>query len=685
MQQISKLAPPKQVDRAMLPYIAIIVLFFLLLVVALLFVLEFRSQSRQIEQNQEQISSLKAKSLTGATLVQERGRLEGQLAVAQQQVADSSGLLPGSDVEVAVLQRILEAARLSGVELSTLTEEGPPVQEGSLVGWRYEIAALGPLMQLTDFVTRLEQEAFPAAFVSEPFLTENREGRYVLTGLLTVYGSTLSTSPLVEGSPLPSADGAQLRAEAQDALNQRDYERALSLLLRLKAQEPGAADVDQLLYNAYVAYGMSLLTQDRSEAAKSQCEAALAINPNGQEAVQCLLAVSQRITPTEGAIAGNQTPGAQETVLVASLTPTPLGADASPTLVPTVPPPPTRTPAPPPPPPATQTTLPTFTPLPTNTAGPSPTSGPSPTITMTPTEGPSPTPTLPVTPYPYPFGVMGTFYQPNCGLTQVKGTIRDSSGGAVNGVTVRVWFDGAQPDQFYSRPSGTDPTRGAGEWDVVLANYPKAGRWYVAVVDRSTGTLLSEAATVETDDGPCKPGQSGRQIVIQDFVRISGAVGTALPTSTPSVVPSTTTIPTMTTTPTATPTVSPTATQLPFQYDKDEVPDKEILYGASNQITSTLQVADDVKIRQLRVYLSIVHNDMGDLQIDLYHPDGTRIRIHAVDEDKGKSSLSWLTLSGNALAMVQGKSAQGEWKVTIQDRYEPNNGTFRSWTLEVYP
>nr|MBA3532961.1 proprotein convertase P-domain-containing protein [Ardenticatenales bacterium] len=557
------------------------------------------------------------------------------------------------------------------------------------------LAATGELDRLTDFVRRLEEEAFPAAYVTDPLLSEDQNGNYVLGGTLTVYGSTLSP-PTVATPAGPPMSGEELRAQAAAALAAQDYEQALSFLLRLKQAEPNASDVDQLLYNAYVAYGQALLAQGNALSAREQCGAASTINPNGPEALNCLLAVSQRIqltptTPTPpGPIAANQTPGAVTSPAAGTASETPtVAAELTPTSVPTVAPPPTRTqpPAPPPvqptqPPAPTQAPPATFTALPTVAGTPSP----SVTVAASPTEGPSPTATLYVTPNPNPFGAMGTFYQPNCGLTQIKGTVRDSGGTAVNGVTIRVWYDGAQPNEIYSLPSGGDIKRGPGEWDVVLANYPKPGTWYIAVVDRNTGAVLSDVVTAITDDGPCKPGESGRQIVTQDFLKFGIVAGTPVSASPTTVSGTPAPSATATATPTATATVSPSATVLPILYLKDETPNKLIPDGPGGVITSTIIITDQLTIRELRVFPNIEHQDVGDLQIDIIHPDGTRIRIHKQGDSPGSTSLRrWFDITGAALSLVKGKSAVGTWTLEIKDTIEGKTGSLYSWSLEIYP
>ncbi|MGH2541722.1 MAG: hypothetical protein ACRDIB_02925, partial [Ardenticatenaceae bacterium] len=86
---------------------------------------------------------------------------------------------------------------------------------------------------------------------------------------------------------------------------------------------------------------------------------------------------------------------------------------------------------------------------------------------------------------------------PNCGLTQIFGTVLDSAGNPKSGVRVRVtWQDGSAEtvSGSYVRPE----TNASG-WDFTLDSRAKAGTWQVMLVDES-GNLLSEPLTVFTTD-----------------------------------------------------------------------------------------------------------------------------------------------------------------------------------------
>ncbi|MGB0386970.1 MAG: family 10 glycosylhydrolase [Ardenticatenaceae bacterium] len=328
-------------------------------------------------------------------------------------------------------------------------------------------------------------------------------------------------------------------------------------------------------------------------------------------------------------------------------------------------------------------------------AGPYATPALVPSLSQTPVPSPSHTPTTTVTQTPTntpvvdnspPFIALSPSYLPNCGLTQIKGTIRDQvSNSLINGVTVRVWFDGASEDQFSSNPSGSQG-QPAGEWNVVLDNRAKKGEWYVQIVDGETTAALSERQTVFTDTGPCRPGENGHQVVIQDFLQRAGP-GTPIPTATMTNTPG----PTNTPSPTNTPTASPTSTPTPLisiQNEDVEIPD-DSLNGAESRIT----ISDTVTIRQVRIYVHVVHSDTAQIEMDLIHPDGTRVRLHSQGQNQGQNEIDqWFDSNDADLDTLAGKPSRIEdqpggdiWRLQIIDSFEGQVGQLLSWQMEIYP
>jgi hypothetical protein len=155
----------------------------------------------------------------------------------------------------------------------------------------------------------------------------------------------------------------------------------------------------------------------------------------------------------------------------------------------------------------------------------------------------TPTPSGPI----YDFLQKGSVtWEPNCGLTMIKGQVFDGSGAPKAGVTVKVWANG-WPGAVSA------PARGDGYWDMLLDIRPKNGQWNVAVVKKETDQLQSPTIVAETNDANCAPGGTGRQVAKVDFqentARVPGTGGAPTPTFT--AAPATSSTPGATNTPAA--------------------------------------------------------------------------------------------------------------------------------------
>ncbi len=147
-------------------------------------------------------------------------------------------------------------------------------------------------------------------------------------------------------------------------------------------------------------------------------------------------------------------------------------------------------------------------PMLTPTATPRP---PAPTPTRRPATPTPRAPTATATPS-YRYALAYRQYFPNCGLTFLEGTVWGAGGAPVSGVHVKVWTAGWE----VTRVTSTDPGKSAGYYDVIFSQGPRAGNWFVAVVD-ANGNPLSETVPFETDTIDCTPTGTGRQWVIIDF------------------------------------------------------------------------------------------------------------------------------------------------------------------------
>jgi len=102
-------------------------------------------------------------------------------------------------------------------------------------------------------------------------------------------------------------------------------------------------------------------------------------------------------------------------------------------------------------------------------------------------------------------------------MTTLDGTVWDvDPAKQLGGVRLKVCVEG----EYWcgDMRTGQDATKGQGYYAGSLWPEPKAGNWWVAVVD-AQGRALSEAVLFQTDTHSCHPDGTGRQWVIIDFKR----------------------------------------------------------------------------------------------------------------------------------------------------------------------
>ncbi|WP_238431864.1 M4 family metallopeptidase [Streptomyces cavernae] len=77
----------------------------------------------------------------------------------------------------------------------------------------------------------------------------------------------------------------------------------------------------------------------------------------------------------------------------------------------------------------------------------------------------------------------------------------------------------------------------------------------------------------------------------------------------------------------------------------------------------------------LKVTVDILHSYRGDLSIDLVAPDGTAYRLQDVSGDSGDDIHTTYTVDASA------ETADGTWKLRVQDAYTLDAGRIDSWKL----
>ena len=131
-------------------------------------------------------------------------------------------------------------------------------------------------------------------------------------------------------------------------------------------------------------------------------------------------------------------------------------------------------------------------------------------------------------------------------------------------------------------------------------------------------------------------------------------------------------------------------------------PDKNVPLVDAGRLFSTLRVNESLWIEDIDVEVNIDHTWNGDLDVYLFAPDGTWVELFTdvggsgdgfhntiLDSDAGQ-----LIRSGTApfegryrpegdLSILNGKSAEGVWKLRIVDDYWSDSGTLLDWGLRI--
>jgi subtilisin family serine protease len=132
-------------------------------------------------------------------------------------------------------------------------------------------------------------------------------------------------------------------------------------------------------------------------------------------------------------------------------------------------------------------------------------------------------------------------------------------------------------------------------------------------------------------------------------------------------------------------------------------PDPPRILADSGTTTSTLTIGSSSTIGRISVKVNITHPSVGDLRITLKSPTGATIQlfnrrggsgdnINAVFDDRSSTPvaqaaapfLGW-NKPEQALALLNGKSAQGTWTLIVEDLATGNVGKLNSWALIVEP
>lgn len=112
-----------------------------------------------------------------------------------------------------------------------------------------------------------------------------------------------------------------------------------------------------------------------------------------------------------------------------------------------------------------------------------------------------------------------------------------------------------------------------------------------------------------------------------------------------------------------------------------EIPDNNTTGIVAPIVVNTIGTINDIKVG-----VNITHPYIADLEVTLYHPDGTRIRLHnrtGGSADDIITSYPDQTRPAESLSALVGKPIQGTWLLAVRDLNYVDVGTLNAWGLDL--
>lgn len=101
--------------------------------------------------------------------------------------------------------------------------------------------------------------------------------------------------------------------------------------------------------------------------------------------------------------------------------------------------------------------------------------------------------------------------------------------------------------------------------------------------------------------------------------------------------------------------------------------------NSASGVTSTIDIADTGVVSSVALSTNITHTWRGDLQVELTSPSGTKYTAH----NRTGSSADNLVLTGVAIDVFNGESANGSWRLKVSDNAGADLGTLDAWSLDL--
>jgi len=252
--------------------------------------------------------------------------LRKQVATVQATLNDvASAFLNDSQADDS-LSKLYQYASESQVEIASLQAQPAPEEEekGAYDVRKFGLQAGGAILDLMDFLSRIEEAALDSFIMASVNITEGEE-QHTLSMDITLYTSPYSSGAVVQptpvaiptgtpvltpvatlpGTPVPTPVAAptgtpvptltveeQLAGSLDAPWAAEDWEEVIRLIEQILAINPDYDDMTEKLYAAHVNYGRELAAEGRLEGAKEEFTRALAIKPDGGQAIAGLQALA---------------------------------------------------------------------------------------------------------------------------------------------------------------------------------------------------------------------------------------------------------------------------------------------------------------------------------------------------------------------------------------------------------
>jgi nucleoid-associated protein YgaU len=259
------------------------------------------------------------------TLEKDPDKLKAQLATAQTALNQTASFFLSDSQAADALNQLSSYAGQSGVTVTNLqTQPSPQTQKGAYDVRLFRVQVEGAVPDLLRFVTLIKEAAYPTYVIGNLGISEGQT-RSTLAMDIALYtspysnGAVLVATPGVPGTEPAGQPTPTVVLSAEQQLMQRldqawaagDWVTTIGLLDQLLAIKPGSTDLAQKLYTALVNYGGQLATAGRLEEAKAAFGRALVLKPDGVEAQSALQALASGTGFTS-----TPTPQSQQTTYV---------------------------------------------------------------------------------------------------------------------------------------------------------------------------------------------------------------------------------------------------------------------------------------------------------------------------------------------------------------------------------